>query len=224
MKMNAFLLLMFLMIVAVIGLPTMSARFAGTHTIERNKTAVVKGLDCIGCHEYIWDELSATEDSRAVRDAHKRAVGNDSYTVDQFYMNISAYGLTSDTNHVLCYLCHVGALNASGDPLSPSHTQTTIRACADWHCHGLNESTNNTGYGVGNMTALLAVKNVHERVFDSLNSVNSLYVNETGANYTRGFFFCLVCHTELQAQLTYPEGATEYFMHNDSDVQRRRYL
>lgn len=207
------LLLLFAIVAGLFIMPELTARFAGTHTMEVGPSGV-KNLTCTKCHEYILDELNATEASRIVYAKHRAAAGNTSYT--QGWLNLT---IDNSTEFGICQMCHLSQIADT-----QAHTKTVVRACIDLDCHGNNETTNNTYYAAGNMGPLLGSKNVHERVFDTLSGIDSTYYNETGDAYSRGVFFCITCHTAVQSQLTYQEGVTEYFLHNDSDVTRRRYL
>ncbi len=208
------LLLLFAIVAGLFIMPELTARFTGSHTMEVGATGV-KNLTCTKCHEYILDELNATEASRIVYAKHKAAAGNTSYT--QGWLNLI---IDNSSEFGVCQMCHLSQIAQN-----ITHTKAVVRACTDLDCHGSNTTTNNTAYAAaGDMGPLLGAKNVHERVFDALSGIDSTYYNETGAPYSRGFYFCLTCHTEVQSQLTYQEGATEYFLHNDSTVTRRRYL
>lgn len=207
------LLLLFAIVAGLFIMPELTARFAGSHTMEVGTTGA-EGLKCTKCHEYILDELNATEASQAVYAKHRAAANDTTYTQD--WLNLT---IDNSTEFGVCQMCHLSQLASTN-----IHTKAVVRACTDLACHGNNATTNNTRYAAGNMGPLLGSKNVHERVFDALSGIDSTYYSETGAPYSRGFYLCLTCHTEVQSQLTYPEGATEYFLHNDSNVARRRYL
>ncbi len=63
-------------ILAIYAVLSLSATFAGVHTIEVNATAGPRGLPCAQCHPYIRDELGAGP----ALTAHLRAANNTNYT------------------------------------------------------------------------------------------------------------------------------------------------
>jgi hypothetical protein len=207
------LLLLFAAVAGLFIMPEITARFAGSHTMELGADRA-ESLQCVKCHEYILDELNATVESRVVYAKHRAAAGNESYTLGWLNLNI-----TNSSDFGVCQMCHLSQIAQN-----TTHTKAVVRACTDLDCHGSNAATNNTAYATGNMGPLLGEKNVHSRVFDSLSSIDSTYYNETGDAYSKGLFFCITCHTEVDAQLTYPGDTIESFLHNNSDVTRRRYL
>ncbi|NOZ76282.1 MAG: hypothetical protein GXO65_01090 [Euryarchaeota archaeon] len=157
---HAPLLMVVLVILGVYILPTAFARFAGAHTMELNQSSGVEGLNCIACHEIIYDELNATA-ARATAQVHRNAAGNASYT--QPWLNMT---LDNTTEVAICYLCHRAQTDATG-----SHTKGVVRACTDLDCHGTNESTNNTAYPTaGNVGPVLGGHNVHEPFFDGMSA------------------------------------------------------
>jgi cytochrome c553 len=206
-------LLIILLVLGVYVLPTAFARFAGTHTMEVNKSAGISGLDCIACHQIIFDELNATAASRATTQAHRNAAGNTSYTRNWLNMTIDN---TSEVG--VCYLCH----RPQTDVIN-SHTMGVVRACTDLDCHGNNGTVwNNTAYpSAGQVGRVLGGHNVHEPFFDGMSAYDSRYINETGSNYTLGFWACLGCHTEV----TVTRNLTKTpFQHNDPNQGRKRYI
>jgi len=206
------LLIVFLIVVAVYTLPYIVATISGTHTMEVNMSASVKGLQCVNCHEYIWDELSLTDESSNVLQAHRNAAGNTNYTAGWLTLNI-----TNTTDSGVCLLCHLAQIQIQG-----SHTQVVTRACTDLDCHGTNESTNNTAYNVGDIGLDLGNQtNVHERWFDAMSGYKSAYQNETGANYTKGYWACLGCHTHVKVSINATEAA---YPHDDPSAEQKRYL
>lgn len=219
---NVPLFLLVFMLIGVYILPSIVANFAGSHTMEFNASAYVKGIQCVDCHEYIWDELSLTDESRNVLQAHRNAAGNGS-TVGNYTTHWLSMDLDNTTNNSLCYLCHVAQINTStGDALSPAHTQIVVRVCTDKDCHGTNESTDNTAYDVGDVGLDLGSEtSVHEKWFDAMSGYTSTYQNETGANYTKGYLTCLGCHTYVEVSVNATEEA---YPHDDASAERRRYL
>ncbi|MFQ6135915.1 MAG: hypothetical protein ACE5PM_01895 [Candidatus Hydrothermarchaeales archaeon] len=205
------LLFLFIIVASIYLLPDLTARYSGSHTMEWNVTGV-ESLKCTDCHKYILEELNASTGVE-VYQRHRAAAGNSTYTYG--WLNLT---IDNETEYGVCQMCHLAQIaNVS------SHTKTAVRACIDFDCHGNNETTNNTYYAVGNMTALLAVKNVHERVFDRLHDIPSNYVNETGDSYPRSFYLCLGCHTEVGSEISYYND-TEGFTHDAVPAQPRRYL
>jgi hypothetical protein len=109
-----------------------------------------------------------------------------------------------------------------------SHTKTTVRACTDLDCHGNNATTNNTAYPEGSFGPKLGGSdslnptNVHMRIFNQISALDSGYINETGSDYKKGFFFCIGCHTQTQFELS--QNGTEAFNHSIFNATKRRYL
>ncbi len=210
-------LLSVLIVTGIYLLPSVMARLAGGHTWELNSTGGAASLECTSCHQYIFDELNATAASSVVLAAHRNAAGNTTYTSTLLNPKVS-----NTTNSKLCLMCHLAKIT-----LNESHTQIIVRVCIDPSCHGTNESTNNTIYPEeGSMGPRLGnVTNVHEPWFDGSSGFTSPLLNETGANYSKGYFVCLGCHTVVGVNIN--KTGTEYFAHNDSGAfnnKTRRYL
>jgi len=212
------LALIAIVILGVYVIPTALARFSGSHTWELNATAGVSSINCVRCHEYIKDELNATSWTREVYLAHQAAAGNTSYT--HGWLNLT---IDNTTPFGVCQLCHLNQLSATS-----SHTKVTVRACTDLDCHGNNATTNNTAYKAGSMGPKLGGSdpsnptNVHMRVFNQISAMGSGYLNETGVDYRKGFFFCLGCHTFVKFEIT--RTGREGWNHSDFNFPRRRYL
>lgn len=205
------LLIILLIVVAVYVLPFIIATLAGSHTMEFNVTGA-GSLECAKCHKNILAELNSTGNSRSVLQAHRNAAGNTSYTTGWLTPNI-----TNTTDSGVCLLCHLAQVQVQG-----SHTQVLVRACTDLDCHGTNESTNNTAYDVGDVGLDLGNKtNLHERWFDAMSGYYSTYQNETGANYTKGYWACLGCHTHVEVNINATEEA---YPHDNASAEQRRYL
>ncbi len=203
------LLIIFLAVMAIYVFPQVLATLAGSHTMEFNATGT-GSLECVKCHSYIFAELNATDDSRSVLQVHRNAAGNESYTRGWIAQNI-----TNTTDSGVCLLCHLGQVQNS-------HTKVFVRTCIDLDCHGTNESTNNTAYRVGSIGPDLGSKtNVHERWFDSMSGYDSAYQNETGINYTKGYWACLGCHTYVRVNINATE---EKYSHDNANAKQRRYL
>ncbi len=209
-------LLTTIVIMGIYLLPSAMARLAGSHTWELNSTDGAASLDCTDCHQYIFDELNATTKSREVLTAHRNAAGNSTFSSQLLNPKVTN---TSDSK--LCLMCHLAKIS-----VSTMHTQIMVRPCIDISCHGSNESTNNTIYfEAGRMGVILGQTNVHESWFDQFSGFNSDFLNETGAAYSKGYFTCMGCHTQVGVQIN--RSGTEYFAHNTTSAfggNARRYL
>ncbi len=194
-----------LLAIAVIGiyvLPSVTARFAGSHTMEVNESALVEGLMCERCHTYIIDELYATERSDDVVVKHLAAAQSAAYVNSTGILNITDTDGLANANRSACLMCHLVTKDRGG--LNASHTKITIRVCTDPKCHGQPEDPNTlSGYDqytstLLNITAKLSADvDVHSKFYNPLNDSDSRYVRQDGVNYTRGFFACLGCHTHV---------------------------
>lgn len=212
------LLLIGLGILGIYIIPTAVAKYAGSHTWEFNTTTGSAGINCVKCHEYIRSELNASANTRTVFQAHTDAAGNLSYT--QGWLNLT---VDNTTTYGVCQLCHLNQLS-----LTQSHTKVTVRACTDLDCHGDNATTNNTAYPAGQMGPKLGGNdstnptNVHMRIFNQISGMDSGYLNETGSDYKKGFYFCIGCHTRAQFEIT--RTGSEEWNHSDFNFAKRRYL
>ncbi len=150
--------------------------------------------------------------------AHSAAAGNQSYT--QGWLNLS---IDNSTSYGVCQVCHLNQLSAT-----TSHTKVTVRACTDLDCHGNNATSNNTAYFEGLMGPFLGgtndsePTNVHMRVFNQVSGFSSAHFNETGSDYTRGFYFCIGCHTQTEFEIT--KTGVEEWNHSEFGFAKRRYL
>lgn len=212
------LLIVAVVIMGVYVIPSAVAKYAGSHTWEYNQAEGAHGLDCEKCHDYIYDELNATTYTRQVLDAHRSAAGNTSYTTG--WLNLT---LDNSTQYGVCQLCHLNQLSST-----VSHTKVTVRACIDLDCHGNNATTNNTAYPEGGFGPLLggsdpsSPTNVHMRVFNQLSGMPGDRSNETGSDYTKGFYFCIGCHTQANFEIS--RTGSESWNHSDAGFTKRRYL
>jgi hypothetical protein len=212
------LLLVGLGILGVYAIPNAVAKYADSHTWEINATTGSASINCVGCHGYIRAELNASANTRTVFQAHADAAGNLSYTQD--WLNLT---IANTTAYGVCQLCHLNQLSAT-----QSHTKVTVRACTDLDCHGSNATTNNTAYSAGEMGPKLGGSNnsnptnVHMRIFNQISGFDGDYLNETGSDYKRGFFFCIGCHTRAQFEIV--RSGTEGWNHSDFNFAKRRYL
>ena len=206
------ILIIFSIAAIIYILPSVTAKFSGSHTVEFNESTRTAGLQCMKCHTYIFDELNATENSRNTLQKHMNAAGNTSYTSKWLTSNI-----TNATTSGVCLLCHLVQVDLKG-----SHTKTIIRACTDLDCHGNNQSTNNTAYrAAGNVGPQLGAKNVHQTWFNSMSDSISNIQNETGKNYTKAYWTCLGCHTYVGVNINVIETP---YNHSNASAPQRRYL
>ncbi len=206
-------LLSILIIMGIYLLPSAMAKYVGSHTWEVNFTTGAAGLECTKCHQLIFDELNSTTASRNVLTTHRDAAGNATYT--SILLNSS---VSNTTDSEFCLMCHLVK-----ERVPTSHTQILVRPCIDTSCHGSNESTNNTIYfEAGRMGVILGQTNVHENWFDQFSGFNSELLNESGVYYSKGYFTCIGCHTQVGVQIN--KTGTESFAHNNSSADKRRYL
>lgn len=204
------LLVVALIIIGIYLLPTLAATFAGSHTMEVNQTTGVEALRCTECHAYAFDELNSTI-AQQVLQKHKNAAGNTTYTQSWLQRN-----LNNQTTEGVCYLCH-SVIKAYENE---SHTGVVVRVCTDINCHGNNETTNNTMYDVGNVGPILGGKNAHEEWFDGMSNYTTRHQNETLYNYTKGFFTCLGCHTEVEVE----KYVIKETYNHSIDQEKNRYI
>jgi len=215
-----FLLLLVLGIGFIYSLPLGIAKFAGTHTWEFNQTNGSRTINCVKCHRYILSEFTADYLTNRTYQVHKNAAGNSSYT--GAWLNLT---VDNTTEFGICQFCHLNQMSATA-----SHTKITIRACVDLDCHGSNATSNNTAYpAAGFMGPKLggssesSPTNVHMRAFNQMSSMDTgVYLNETGSDYKKGFYFCIGCHTHVDFGITY--NGTESYAHNNFSAERKRYL
>lgn len=214
-----FLLLLMLGMAFIYSLPTGIAKFAGTHTWEFNQTNGSRTINCVKCHIYILNELTTSYLTNSTYQLHRNAAGNSSYT--QNWLNLT---IDNSSEFGACQLCHLNQMSAT-----PSHTKVTIRACIDLDCHGNNATTNNTAYSAGLMGPKLggsnesSPTNVHMRAFNQMSGMSTgIYLNETGNDYSKGFYFCIGCHTLVEFGMSY--NGTESNAHDNFSAPRRRYL
>lgn len=190
------LLLGGLAVMGIYVLPGVVATFAGSHTMERNETAGVGGLECMNCHTYILNELNATGNSRNVLAAHRSAAGDTNYVGAGKELNIVGIGRNESTVAAACHMCHMMEQDAIG--ITGSHTKITIRVCTDNDCHGngttIGASAYNVAGGVG--MNLSSDNDAHSSWFNGMEAATSNYVNEDdGTKYKAGFYACMACHT-----------------------------
>ncbi len=210
---SSVLMLLAIAVVGIYVLPSVTARFAGSHTMEVSEDALVEGLMCEKCHTYIIDELYATAPSTDVIVVHLDAANESGYVNSTGILNITdSLGLTLE-NRSACMLCHLITKDRGG--INASHTKITIRVCTDEKCHGQPEDpTTLSGYSqytspLLNITAKLgADEDVHSKFYNPLEASDSQYVRQDGVAYKRGFYACLGCHTHvgMEFNLTRPNN------------------
>jgi uncharacterized protein YaaQ len=209
-------LLIGVVVVGVYVLPSVTAKFAGSHTMEFNASSTgqtnASGMDCGQCHGYISDELNATGTGGTDRvlQQHINALedtnyANDNTTGSGGFLRIGNY--TGITKTSVCPLCHATETRIDG-----SHTQVVTRVCTDVDCHGYNDTKFGTSaivYGGQNVTQKLNKStDVHQGWYTALEAVNSgrAMANEseysqhsTGGKpaYGQGYLTCLACHTHF---------------------------
>ncbi len=197
-----------ILVMGIYVLPSVTAKFSGSHTMEFNDTSRVSGLECMKCHTYIEDELNATGPSRSVLQAHMNAAGNPNYVGADKDLNISG-GVNNNSIAGACRMCHLmedDAVNIAG-----THTKVTIRTCIDADCHGENSTTGTSAYAdAGSVGGKLSnSSDAHSSFFSAMkNAGDSSYPNEDGGYYSKGFYACLACHThlEMNMNLTRPQA------------------
>ncbi len=196
-----------ILVMGIYILPSVTAKFSGSHTMELNQSIGVNGLQCMKCHTYILDELNATGPSQSVLQAHWNAAGNTNYVGANKDLNISA-GINNVTVAGACRMCHLmedDAVNIAG-----THTKITIRTCIDANCHGDSPGTGSTEYiDAGSVGGKLSnSSDAHSAFFGAMKGADSSYPNEDGGNYSAGFYACLACHThlEMNMNLTRPQA------------------
>lgn len=203
------LMLMGIIVMGIYVLPSVTAKFAGSHTMEYNASGV-SSMNCGNCHQYIQDELNATSAANSVISAHLTALSDSNYANSS---NASAPlqidSISGATISDVCMLCHEVQTTASG-----AHTKVTIRACTDVVCHGLNSSANiATPYPAKqNITEKLSSNaDAHSVWYNAMTSASPYKVEDvdgksgdlanqtavSGSNYTISFYTCLGCHTHV---------------------------
>jgi len=215
MRVPPWLLLAMIVVTGVYVMPSVVAKFAGSHTMEANKTASAAGMECGNCHTWITDELDATSVATPVLNAHIFARGDPDYanlTTGEGGVELNIPKNTSTTTKQnVCPLCHQAQTSVSG-----THTRVVTRVCTDPACHGdsqvygANGSYPNAG-AVG--INLSNANDSHSAWFSGLEGYNSSRPIEfataaksgydyddmkliTGStNYTAGYYACLGCHT-----------------------------
>lgn len=222
-------LLVGMVVIGIYVLPSVTAKFSGSHTMEFNGTGTQTNASlmlCGQCHEYIETELNLTTSTSAgaVLQAHVVALMDRSYAQDdandgQTWLIIGNYS-NIDTPSEVCPLCHATELDIAG-----SHTQVVTRLCTDADCHGYNETAHSGSslvFGGQNITKPLSMSNdVHSGWFNAMEDSNSgrpkanVSVDYQGFEtadgspaYGQGYLTCLACHTHfgMNMNLTRPQS------------------
>jgi hypothetical protein len=204
-------LLMGMVVTGVYVLPSVTARFHGSHTMEFNASGTgqtnASALACGECHNYISEELNATGTSgtHRVLSQHILALETGAYantSADNQFLNITT-GVNIDKTKV-CPLCHTTETKISG-----SHTQVITRLCQDPDCHGYN-STKFGDYIIfegQNVTEKLnSSYDAHSGWYSAAEGVDSdrakantsnTEIGEWGTDYGQGYMTCLGCHSTI---------------------------
>ncbi|MFQ6136533.1 MAG: hypothetical protein ACE5PM_05075 [Candidatus Hydrothermarchaeales archaeon] len=198
------LMLMAIVVLGIYVLPSVTARFAGSHTMEVNNATKIRGLACEKCHVYIIDELTATSFSNDVVTTHILAANRSAYVNSTGILNITTDGKAlAIANRSACLLCHLESNAPGAGSVNQTHTRVVIRVCTDDLCHGSPATKSISGATQWNSTKLNITEkltkdaDVHSKFFNPLNDTQSSYGSQAGTNYTKGFFACLACHTHL---------------------------
>jgi hypothetical protein len=201
-------LLMGMVVTGVYVLPSVTARFSGSHTMEFNASGTgqtnATEINCGNCHGYISDELNSTgmAGTNRVLQQHIIALQTGEYanaTDGTPFLEIPV-GVGIDKNEV-CPLCHATETNIVG-----SHTQVVTRLCDDLDCHGLTSNRPTEIFGGQNVTEKLnSTADVHWGWYSAMAGVDSNRSKanttdtsgEHGGNYGSGYLTCLGCHTTI---------------------------
>ena len=226
-------LLLGMVVVGVYVLPSVTAKFQGSHTMEFNATENGKtnasNMNCGACHGYIESELNQSADSpsAAVLEAHIGALNDRAYTNDDNdrlggFLELGNITIVGTDTGSVCPLCHAAEIKITG-----SHTQVVTRVCTDADCHGYNNSADHGSatlvYQGQNVTQKLNGSqsvDVHGGWYSALEQINS---NRPMANeseiagshtvngkpsYGQGYLTCLACHTHfgMSMNITRPQS------------------
>ncbi len=223
------------MILGIYVLPSVTARFAGSHTWELNTTeatnARVAQLNCGKCHVYIKNEFTAG--SFNVSTAHKAASNTSAYINNTFEAFIQM-PTPSGSDDDVCLMCHAVETGLSYE----GHTRVTIRACTDGDCHGnhteqVNQSAKVALFGqkLNIVDKLNSSADAHRNFYRPLSQQNSTYTMEDAGSstlvetadtndnstYSAGFFACMGCHTHVGVQMTIGRPSIYNFSLNTTD-------
>jgi cytochrome c2 len=204
-------MLMGIIVMGIYVLPSVTAKFTGSHTMEVNQSGV-RSMSCGNCHQYIANELNLSDGSLSdyVVDQHITALKNANYAnASNTSAPLAIDSISGATIDEVCMLCHQVQSGVSG-----GHTNVTIRACTDVVCHGYNSSANITlAYTNQNITEKLSSTSDAHSVWYNAMTDGSPYkaedvngragdiANQTAVNssgyYTVSFYTCLGCHTHV---------------------------
>lgn len=150
------LLLLATVVVGIYVLPSVTARFAGSHTVEVNMGAGAAGqgvgnLQCLQCHQNIQDEAEATSLSLGVLSAHNASDGGKA---------------------IVCAVCHTVNNN------SATHTMVETVNCTDALCHG------KSGIGASSSRATNASINLNNSADAHSGWSNALEASSVGKSAT----------------------------------------
>lgn len=193
--------ILLLTMVAVLGvyvLPSVSARFAGSHTIEVNTSkGGIVNLQCASCHTYIWDELNASALANNVITMHQNAAANSSFVGSSGIINLSIAQLDPNDQSRGCKMCHVMARNALN--VKGTHTKITIRPCTVCHGNSTDDGLAATMWPFVNVGKKLANStDGHSKFFVPLDGqTGDLPSSDFDGNYSKGFYACMACHTHV---------------------------
>lgn len=222
-------LLVGMVVIGVYVLPSVTAKFQGSHTMEFNASSNgvtnATEMDCGACHKYIETELNATGvlGTAGVIKAHIRALNDRAYTndnnTDGGFLQLGNITIGYDEPGKSCPLCHAAEVKIDG-----SHTQVVTRVCTDADCHGYNSSHSYAGQAAGtivyadgqNITEKLNLTtDVHSGWFWALEDIastrdmaNTSYPNQHSGKYGQGYLSCLGCHTHfgMNMNITRPQS------------------
>ncbi len=221
-----------IMILGIYVLPGVTARIAGSHTWEVNRTGGPSALQCGKCHQYIQDETQQTAVSRNTTLTHQRASNTSNYVGPGKFIDIQTPTGALDT---FCTMCHA----VEGTSTYSGHTRVTIRACTDADCHGTNTviGINNQSQKEGNFSELTVnitarlsnPADAHARWYNPLAGAASTYVAANASqpsgivssgNYTQGFYACIGCHTHVSVNMdVYRPGAVNFSINNQGATE-----
>jgi len=173
MRSRGTMLLLSLLVLGIYVLPSVTARYAGSHTMEVNTSVGgPQNMKCGQCHGYIVDELNATTKSDYVVYQHMVAAG----------------ASTADT---VCQFCHTVSTGIVG-----SHTQVTIKPCTDSSCHGNESSSEITRNVTGRLNTSVDMHRGWYRAMEATNDPLGR-VDSSGTALKAGYYVCLGCHTHV---------------------------
>jgi hypothetical protein len=161
------MMLLALLVLGIYVLPSVTARFAGSHTMEVNTTlGGPQKMKCGQCHQYIVDELNATNASDYVTGQHMAAA-------------------LVATPEDVCVFCHTSSTGIAG-----AHTQVTVKPCTEaTSCHGQNVSDYKK-----NVTGRLGDdSDAHSAWYNAMTTATDPTNRWTDA----GAYTCLGCHTHM---------------------------